>query len=870
MVQFVSMRAVAVQKTSAPDYLRAVFAAWRDRAVIVPADDPATLSLPNMAIADRLMIEAGGGWFDETLALDDDPAPAQISFTSGTTGTPKPVLLSRRALSDVTQRLNAAMQVDASIREYIGVPVTFSFGLGRARAIAAVGGKSFLPTNGFRPDEIAAMLGRGEINALSAVPTLLRILIQQADLFAGVGERLQWLEIGSQYMSASEKAAIRALFPKARIVQHYGLTEASRTTFLIVSDVEGEALESVGQPPRADALRIGADGRIAIRGPHVADGILTADGVTPLADADGWLVTNDLGAIDAAGFVHYKGRADHQLNVSGIKVPAELFEQRLAGALGADGAKIAVAARQDPLRGEAVLVVCLPGVAIKAVQDQARAVAAQFGLGAADVSVIEVPVIPRTDTGKVKRGEITQIYGSALVIPAAGPATGAPVGADGEMSPREAEIAAIWRDALGVWPIGRDESFFDIGGDSLSAITVMIRMERAGVSSALTQQIFEGRTIAEIAADMDAMEMFGVTDVAMPARGLRAVTTDAISMTRAVLVMLVILSHWSPFLFTRLGGAGMNAYHYLVPIFRAGTPGFAIVFGLGLGYFQAPVARKSPERLGAWRRTRLMIIGGSILVLGLVRGVDSYLRLGGLDDQWETDLFFGVLCFYFLMVLTAPTLLRIIARAPYPVAAALLVMGGSYLLSGLFQSLWHSADTTGLVNFGRLILVTRYSYPEMLGHAMIGLAIGLWIGQNDTRPDLARAAAWGGAAILLGGLMLSLRGGEIHWFDNVATLPAVMTYAGGALMIFALAFSSARQPAPGPVAQQTMRILVVIGLLALPAYVGHEGATPIASVLAQLGLRPALATGLPVLLFVIGFVLAMRQVYRLYYRSAAS
>ena len=77
-------RVIALQKVSAPDYLHHVFAAWRERAVIVPTDDPATLTLPDRRITERLMVEQGGGWFEEMLPLDDDPAPAQISFTSGT------------------------------------------------------------------------------------------------------------------------------------------------------------------------------------------------------------------------------------------------------------------------------------------------------------------------------------------------------------------------------------------------------------------------------------------------------------------------------------------------------------------------------------------------------------------------------------------------------------------------------------------------------------------------------------------------------------------------------------------------------------------------------------------------------------------
>jgi len=868
MTVAVATRVIAVQKVSAPAYLHHIFAAWRAHAVIVPTDDPATLTLPNLPIADRLMVEPGGGWFDERLEPDDDPAPAQVSFTSGTTGTPKPILLSRRALSDVTRRLNAVMRIDGSIREYIGVPVTFSFGLGRARAVAAAGGKSYLPPNGFRPDELAGMLERGEVNALSAVPTLLRILIQQRDLIAAAGPKLKWLEIGSQYMSAEEKIAIRGLFPNARIVQHYGLTEASRTTFLVISETDGAALESVGRPEAGDLVRIEQDGRIAVRGAHVADGVLAEDGVVPLTDTDGWLVTNDLGAIDAEGYVYFQGRADHLLNVSGIKVPAELFEQKLAKAMGADGAKIAVAARKDLLRGEAVLVAYLPGVPAKALHEKARAIAADFGLGAADVSVAEIPAIPRTDTGKVRRGEITKLYGAAPT-PVAATASAPAAGAE-ELTDREREIAAIWTEALGVSPIGKHESFFDIGGDSLSAITVMIKMERMGIPQSLTQQIFEGRTIAEIAADAEATDQFGVAPRSGGPRGLRAITTDAISMTRAVLVMLVILSHWSPYLFTRMGEQGTETYHWLVPIFRAGTPGFAIVFGLGLGYFQAPVARRTPERLASWRRARVLIIGSSVLLLAMIRGLAHYLSATGLEGASAPQLFFSVLCFYLLMVATAPWWLRVIVRAPYPIAAALVIMSASYLLSGLFRYLWVDAQLAGLADLGRLLLVTRYSYPEMLGHVMIGVAVGLWIGINDQRPDLPRAAGWGGLALLLGGLTLSLRGDVIHWFDDVATVPQVLTYAGGALLVFSLAFKRAQRVEHGQASLYAMRLLVVIGLLALPAYVGHEGVPPLIDVLESAGLSRGLATALPVLAFAVGFLVAMRRVYRLYYRSKAA
>ena len=137
------------------------------------------------------------GWFVESHPLNRDDRPAQVTYTSGTEGQPKGVVLTYSNLADAAERIIVEMELTSDVREYVGVPVTYSFGLGRIRAVSAAGGRSYLPPRGFDPLELSRMLTSGEVNALSAVPTLLRILLQMPDIIGRAGRKLRWLEIGN-------------------------------------------------------------------------------------------------------------------------------------------------------------------------------------------------------------------------------------------------------------------------------------------------------------------------------------------------------------------------------------------------------------------------------------------------------------------------------------------------------------------------------------------------------------------------------------------------------------------------------------------------------------------------------------------------
>lgn len=459
----------AVERRSSLAYVRAVLDCHARDEVVLPLDPGASAASDGVRIAKFVQCPPGGCWFTDAVEPRIDLSAAQISMSSGTTGDPKMLLLSHRALGDVTGRLVDVMGLDESIREYVGVPVTYSFGFGRVRAVAAVGGRSFIPEHGFRLDEFVNLLKLGEVNALSVVPTLARLLIQQRERLAPYGHLLRWLELGSQPMSRDEKEAVRELFPNAKIVQHYGLTEASRATFLDVSTHSGDALDSVGTATGACEIRIADEGRIAIRGPHVAMGVIDAGTFEPITDDEGWLITRDLGRIEN-GLLYFDGRADELINVGGMKVAPEAFEERLAKQI-ASGVGVAVVRGSDALRGEIVVVAYQqqPDSLEQRVSAAVAVVAGEMGLGDG-VALFPVAEIPTTGSGKVRRAQLSAMFASHMEQCAQTNEPSERSDADGIHQTFLSEFGDRARDT--------DASFASLDGDSLQYVSVMISLER--------------------------------------------------------------------------------------------------------------------------------------------------------------------------------------------------------------------------------------------------------------------------------------------------------------------------------------------------------------------------------------------------------
>ena len=569
-MEFGKLQATAVVRKNSIAFVEQLFALYAARRPLVLVSGPSQADqLPGIDI-DRC-IDPGDqtGWLTAQHPVIMDDLPAQVSYTSGTEGLPKGILLTYRNLGYTTERIIEVMQMTSEIREYVGVPATFSFGMARFRAVSAVGGLAYMPPRGFDPLELARMLTSGEVNALSAVPTLLRILLADPAIIGAAGKALRWLEIGSQAMTADEKRRIRAMFPNARIVQHYGLTEASRSTFLVISEATDAQLESVGHAVGQGEIALSADGRIRIRGPQVARSRIEAAGLHDLTDDDGWLQTNDLGHFKD-GHLYFDGRADDLINCGGQKIVPDQLEDRIRARQPA-GPQIAVAKVPDPQRGDGVLVAFVGAPdQLPKVKEAAAAALAEMGISAGSaLHVTALDALPVTGTGKVQRRLLSDQFARRKV------STPAPAAVEkGDIT----DVRALFRHEFAGQTISPNDSFYSLGGDSLHYIQFSLSYEsRFGQ----LPDDWEKLTVAQLQAHADARNTSSW-------RRLETAT-----LTRAFFMVCIVALHTEAFVYSTNWGAA----YFLV-----------MLAGYSVARFQLPEILRSGSVKTLWGTIRYVAI----------------------------------------------------------------------------------------------------------------------------------------------------------------------------------------------------------------------------------------------------------------------
>ena len=456
---------IGLISVNSSEYVKELFRIYdSNRTAVLLKSNILTTEINGITLDEIIEPKVNSGWFTPSYSSILSEKIAHVAFTSGTEGAPKAIAISHLALEDTAKRLIDVMGLDESIKEYVGAPVNFSFGLGRCRAIAKVGGRAYLPPHGFDPIEISKLLHGGEINAISAVPTLWRILLQHSKYFDEIGSKLRWIEIGSQYMSKSEKIALAKLFPKAKIIQHYGLTEASRTTFLDITN-ENEALESVGKATGDVEIKINQENKICIKGSHLCSGVVIEGVINSLCDDDGWFETNDFGTIEN-NYLYYKGRSDDIINCGGIKVSPDILEREIRQSIGDIKIGFCISKVTDLERGELPMLALLKESSSQ--KDFIEKLLIQelklLGLNLQKIPTMIVDKMPTTATDKIQRKVLTSQYEPPTLT-------------QKNISQYTHSVGDIYENIFLTPFLEKHSSFDSLGGDSLNYVKATIAIE---------------------------------------------------------------------------------------------------------------------------------------------------------------------------------------------------------------------------------------------------------------------------------------------------------------------------------------------------------------------------------------------------------
>lgn len=252
-----------------------------------------------------------------------DTAPAQILFTSGSTGMSKPVHLSSRNLySNAMAKLDAAPQRESDLRLNI-LPFTHAYARTCELSTWILSGSSLAISS--RWSDFVVQACRSRPTLVNCVPYLAKRIADtlEADELA-LGGRLRLLQVGGAALPIALFNRLSSLgLPP---ICGYGLTETSPVA--CSNRNERQLPGTVGYPVADTDIRVAPSGELFVRGPGVMLGY--GAGLQDPIDADGWLATGDFAEIHPNGHVVLLGRMSHQIVLStGYKVDPTLIESRI-------------------------------------------------------------------------------------------------------------------------------------------------------------------------------------------------------------------------------------------------------------------------------------------------------------------------------------------------------------------------------------------------------------------------------------------------------------------------------------------------------------------------------------------------------------
>ena len=269
---------------------------------------------------------------------------AYLIYTSGTTSEPKGVTVSHSMIEFTTKNIVKVLGYSNSDTDLLPLPLNHSFGLGCIHTSLYVGSTLVLLKNASNLEEILESLKKYKITTLAAIPaTLTKILNFENKKLEDYFSEIRLIITNSTAIPKKTVIQFKEILKKGNLATYYGLTEASRSTFMVF-DKNNQREESVGKcSPNVEIKIVNKEennlklGDIFIKGENVIKKYWNN------VEADknifeNWLKTGDTGYFDNEGYLFLKGRSDEIINVGGEKVMPIEIEQTIKNIPGVEDA----------------------------------------------------------------------------------------------------------------------------------------------------------------------------------------------------------------------------------------------------------------------------------------------------------------------------------------------------------------------------------------------------------------------------------------------------------------------------------------------------------------------------------------------------
>ncbi|WP_168214812.1 non-ribosomal peptide synthetase [Mycolicibacterium sp. ELW1] len=431
---------------------------------------------------------------------------AYIIYTSGTTGTPKGVAIPHGNLTRLLETLDADLDLAGQVWSQCH-SLAFDFSVWEIWGALLYGGRVVVAPDAVvrSSEDLHALLAAEQVTMLSQTPSAFYALQAadeaQPELAAQLS--LKVVVFGGEALEPQRLRVWRKSHPDApRLINMYGITETTvHASFREIVDADLDSVVSpIGVPLGHLGFFVldswmrpaptGVVGELYVAGAGLAHGYVGRAGLSAARfvacpygkPGERMYRTGDLAYWGTDGQLRYVGRADEQVKIRGYRIELGEVQAALAGL---DGVKQAVVIAREDRAGDKRLVGYFTGdadpVTVRTV------LADKLPSYMVPTAVVVMDALPLTVNGKLDT--------KALPAPEY-------QSADNYTAPTDAVeeiLAGIYAQVLGLDKVGVDESFFELGGDSILSMQVVARARAAGVVCR-PRDIFVEQTVARLAA----------------------------------------------------------------------------------------------------------------------------------------------------------------------------------------------------------------------------------------------------------------------------------------------------------------------------------------------------------------------------------